>query len=123
MTKNTKGIVGAIAGFVAVLVLAYFAGKAIPTRPKLIYDGWANVSLTMLACTTLEKTDSMNAILKSGDQEAWKRGAAVAITLGDCDLLNPGDVVNVTERSGYMVKVRKRGEVTAYWINPAALTR
>lgn len=126
MTKNAKTVAITLTVIGAALILyipifSQLVPHGSPTPTVRHQDGWARVTHKYLACSTQEKMNAMNAIFRSGDQEAWKRGAVLAIIAGECALLEPGDEVNITDAANYMSKVRKRGEVDAYWINSAEL--
>lgn len=111
-----------IVGTVSVAAVMFLRNSAPPSGERTAMIGeWGRVSLDMLGCTSAERTDSLNSILRSGDAEAWKRGAAASVLLNECRQFKPGDEVYIAGKANYMAQVRPRGDPGAYWLNASAI--
>lgn len=74
-------------------------------------------------CTDREYRDKLTSAVADKDMDAFKNGLMAALVTGQCIMFTPGEEVFLTDTAIFsgLVKVRRRGEMPAYWVNIEAV--
>src|SRR5579862_7545344 len=106
---------------VCLMSAVLIASHQYPPVGPVVGGSWITIKAHQVGCSTIDLDASIAAIGKTGDAEARKKAIDDAVVRGDCQRFEPDDFVNIIERANDMIKVRKRGELAAFWLDEGDL--
>lgn len=74
-------------------------------------------------CTSKEYYDKTVEMVAQNDREAFAQVLGSGIAAGICTMFKAGESVVISDNGLFMLKVRRKGNPTEYWISGDSITR